>query len=443
MNIQRTKTRILVGAAALGGVSALLAPASASASASVSVASPASVAAPAQASASADSRVGQPQGGTLVSVKQVADFTAEQVAAELSGEIDVSRVRYGVTAYQVLYRTTNSAGAPTTASQLLVLPKNRARHLSTVSWLHGTTVYRKDVASENPKSTDRLVALLFASTGRAVSAPDYVGLGAGEGFHPYGDPLATVSASVDGLRAARTVAHRSGRELKRKVQVSGFSQGGPATMMVGRALQQESADRYFRLGALAPVGGPFNLSAFEAAAANDEIEDKSALYLVYFATAWNKTYGLYKSPSEAFTHDYAGIVEGLLNGNTTTDDIAKALPGRSALLFQEDFLNKIRKPEGILKEKLRALDTTCDWRPNVPVEIFHAMGDKDVNSSHAAYCADQLTSNGAASRVTDVGDYDHNGSVRQAVPRIVDFFDASAKTGEAAVDRFRPVKERQ
>lgn len=75
----------------------------------------------------------------------------------------------------------------TTPSQLVALPKNGARHLSTASWLHGTTVYRKDVASENPKSNDRLAALLFASTGRAVSAPDYVGLGSGEGFHPYGD----------------------------------------------------------------------------------------------------------------------------------------------------------------------------------------------------------------------------------------------------------------
>ena len=145
----------------------------------------------------------------------------------------------------------------TTPSQLVVLPKNGARHLSTASWLHGTTVYRKDVASENPKSNDRLAALLFASTGRAVSAPDYVGLGSGEGFHPYGDPRATVAASVDGLRAARTLAHRNGRELKRKVQVSGFSQGGPATMLVGRALQQKGADRYFRLGALAPVSGPY------------------------------------------------------------------------------------------------------------------------------------------------------------------------------------------
>ncbi|MGW6732407.1 hypothetical protein [Streptomyces sp. NPDC055013] len=150
MTSRRTKIRILAGAAVLGSVSASLAP----------------------VSAATGSHRGPAQGGAVVSVEQLADLTAEEVAGELRGKIDSYQVRYGVTAFRVTYRTTDSAGALTTASQLVVLPKNGARHLSTVSWLHGTTVYRKDVASENPKSNDRLVALLFASTGRAVSAPD-------------------------------------------------------------------------------------------------------------------------------------------------------------------------------------------------------------------------------------------------------------------------------
>jgi hypothetical protein len=401
----RASIRIVAGAAVLGSVSALVAP----------------------VSAAAGPQGERLQGGAVVSVERAADLTAEEVAGELRGKIDASQVRYGVTAYRMTYRTTDSAGAPTTASQLVVLPKNGARRLTAVSWLHGTTVYRKDVASENPTSNDRLAALLFASTGRAVSAPDYVGLGSGEGFHPYGDPRATVAASVDGLRAARTLAHRNGRELKRKVQVSGFSQGGPATMLVGRALQQEGADRYFRPGALAPVGGPFDLSAFEAAAADDKIA-KSGLYLAYFVTAWNRMYGLYTSPDEAFRSPYDTKVEGLFDGHHTPGQIVSELPAASKDLFTEDFLNKIREPDGVLKDRLRPMDTTCDWRPHVRVEIFHSRGDKDVASSHAAHCADQLTRNGATPRLTDVGDHDHNASVRQALPRIVSFFDESAKT---------------
>ncbi|MFI2210250.1 lipase family protein [Streptomyces sp. NPDC020141] len=407
MTSRRTSIRMLAGAAVLGGVSAL----------------------PAPVAAAAGPEGERARGGAVVSVERAADLTAEEVAGRLrEGKIESDQVRHGVTAYRVVYRTTDSAGAPTTASQLVVLPRNGERRLSAVSWLHGTTVHRKDVASENPKSNDRLVALLFASTGRAVSAPDYVGLGSGEGFHPYGDPRATVAASVDGLRAARTLAHRDGRELKRKVQISGFSQGGPATMLVGRALQREGADRYFRAGAPAPVGGPFHLSAFEAAAADDKI-DKSGLYLAYFAVAWNRMYGLYASPGDAFRSPYDSRVETLLDGHHTVAQIVAGLPSASKDLFTEDFLNKVRRPDGVLKERLRPLDETCDWRPTVPVEIFHGRGDKDVDFGHSAHCSDQLTRNGAAHGLTDVGDVDHNRSVREAVPRVVAFFDESAKSG--------------
>ncbi|MFD7537862.1 MULTISPECIES: hypothetical protein [unclassified Streptomyces] len=416
MTSRKTTLQVLAAATAVASVPVLLAPA---------------------AAAAADAPAGRPRGGAVVSVEQAADLTAEEVAGQLRGKIDSSQVRYGVTAYRVTYRTINSFGATTTASQLVVLPRSGARQLRTVSWLHGTTVYRKDVASQDPESTDRLAALLLASTGRAVSAPDYVGLGSGEGFHPYGDPGATVAASVDGLRAAQTLAHRKGRELQRKVEVSGFSQGGPATMLVGRTLQQGGGGGYFRLGALAPVSGPYDLSAFEAAAANDKIRN-SGLYLAYFVIAWNRMYGLYTSPGAVFQPGYDGAggepgekvdVESLFDGHHTTDAIARVLPADSKDLFTADFLNKIRKPEGVLKDRLRPMDNTCDWRPDAPVQIFYARGDKDVDPSNTAYCARQLTRRGAANRTTDVGDVDHSGSVQQALPRIVRFFDESAGAG--------------
>ncbi|MFJ2172502.1 alpha/beta hydrolase family protein [Streptomyces sp. NPDC087851] len=403
---RRTHARALVsGLIALGVTAPLAAPATAA---------PATAAPP----------HGRPAGaGAVLAVEEEATLSAATVAETLEkAGIDSSRVRYDVTWYRVLYRTTDSDGAPVVASQLVVLPGNQVRTLPVVSWLHGTTVYKGDVASVNPNSSDRRAALFFASTGRAVSAPDYVGLGRGEGIHPYGDPGATVSASVDALRAARSLAHRKGRELDREVRISGFSQGGPAAMMVGRALQREGADRYFRPSALATVGGPFHLSAFEAAAADDEIAN-SGLYLAYFVTAWNRLYGLYASPSEAFRAPFDQKVERLFDGDHTGADIQRELPAASKDLFTAEFLDRIRRPGGVLKDRLRALDTTCDWRPGVPVQIFHSKGDKDVGFGNAEHCGDQLTRNHADHRLTDLGDHDHNSSVKQALPRIADFFD--------------------
>ncbi|MFE7430941.1 hypothetical protein [Streptomyces sp. NPDC057545] len=196
---------------------------------------------------------------------------------------------------------------------------------------------------------------------------------------------------MDALRAARAFARRDGHDLDQRVLISGFSQGGPATMMVGRALQQ-NIDPYFRPGALAPIAGPFNLSRFEAAAADDEVA-RSSLYLAYFATSWHRMYGLYATPGQAFRAPYDKTVESLFDGNHEASEIAAALPTTSKELFTEEFLQKVRNPTGELRQKLKPLDTTCDWRPEVAVHLFHARGDKDVAFANSLHCQGQLTAN--------------------------------------------------
>ncbi|MEU9604955.1 hypothetical protein [Streptomyces sp. NPDC048057] len=406
----------MAGSLVLAGIGGLAAPAAATTSASTNT------------SASTGAAVGTERvRGALVSYELQRTFTRAQVVDALTPHVATDQVRHGVSTYLVKYRTVDHRGAPVVASQLVALPDNGDRSLPVVSWLHGTTVTKTHVASARTDTNDHRAALLFASTGRAVSAPDYVGLGKDSpGRHPYGDPRATVAAGVDGLRSAREAARDLGRRLERNVQISGFSQGGPAAMLMGRALQQEGADRYFRLGALAPVGGPFDLSTFEKAAADDAVE-KSGLYLAYFATAWNWMYGgLYDSPSDAFKAPYDAVAEELFNGAYEPQEILAKLTPASRDLFTPQFLEKVRNPTGDLARRLRQLDTTCDWRPEVPVRIFHAKGDKDVDFAHARHCAAQLAANGAAYGLTDVGPYDHNGSVRQALPQVVRFFDAAA-----------------
>jgi acetyl esterase/lipase len=363
--------------------------------------------------------------GTVVSATEVADLGPAEVAAVLqAAKFDPAPVRNGVTAYRVVYRTVGIGGEPTTASQLVALPKNDTSDLPVVSWLHGTTVYRGDVASVKDTSSDRAAALLFASTGKAVSAPDYLGLGEGPGAHPYGHPEATVSAPIDALRSARELAGRHGRTLDERVLISGFSQGGPATMLVGRALA-DGADSYFEPGALAPVGGPFNLTRFVADAADDRIAN-AQLYLAYLATAWDRMFGLYDVPQQAFREPYASQVDILFDGNHQPQEIVTALPKTSKELFTDDFLDSVRQPSPVWRRHLAPLDTTCDWRPEVPVHLYQAAGDRDVVFDNVRHCESQLTAKGVQPEVSDLGEMDHNTSVRRAVPLIAEEFSRMA-----------------
>ncbi|MFD4944844.1 hypothetical protein ACFWNT_20470 [Streptomyces sp. NPDC058409] len=136
-------------------------------------------------------------------------------------------------------------------------------------------------------------------------------------------------------------------------------------------------------------------------------------------------YGLYDTPGQAFRAPYDKTVESLFDGNHEASEIAAALPTTSKELFTDEFLQKVRNPTGELRQKLKALDTTCAWRPEVAVHLFHARGDKDVAFANSLHCQRQLTANSADQQLTDIGDFDHSTTVLKALPQVVRQFDAA------------------
>jgi len=362
--------------------------------------------------------------GTLRTVTPLAELDQDQVTQRLAAAgLDTARVRYGIAAFRLVYDTIDATGQPTTAGALAVLPRRGERDLRVVCWLHGTTVYRGDVASLAEESPDRLIAFAFAAAGYAVSAPDYLGLGLGPGYHPFRDPSSEVTAALDALQATRALAEREGHVLDGRILVSGFSQGGPAAMALGRALQ-EGADTQFSLGALAPVGGPFDTSGTLQLALENEI-DLAAAYLAYLVVAWNRLHHLYDSPSEAFQAPYDATVETLIDGEHRGEEILPALPATPAELFTPAFMDRLREPSGALQEALAEADGTCDWRPRIQVSIYASRGDRDVPIANAEYCQEILQAHGADARLIDVGNVDHFGSLVLSLPRIIAQFDAA------------------
>lgn len=146
----------------------------------------------------------------------------------------------------------------------------------------------------NAEGGDRRIAFAFASAGYAVSAPDYLGLGEGPGPHPYLDPSSEVTASVDALRATHALAERQGRRLDPEVLATGHSQGATVTMALGRALQ-EGADPRLRLGALAPISGPYDTSGSIQTALSGRINLATG-YLAYLTVSWNRLHHFYDTP---------------------------------------------------------------------------------------------------------------------------------------------------
>ncbi|HEX4252160.1 MAG TPA: lipase [Pseudonocardia sp.] len=392
-----------------------VAPRSAAAAASVG-ASPASV---------APSAAGQR--GALLSVQPLQRWDAAQARAFLTSQgVDASRVRFGVDASRIGYATVDPTGRPTTASALVTQPTavpGWADERRMVSWQHGTIPARDEVGSMTADGSDRAAAVLFAADGYVVSAPDYLGLGTGPGFHPYLDLPSTVTASIDSVRATRAYVERAPNpvRLDGQVLVSGHSQGGQAAMAVGAQLQR-GGDPAFRLAAVGPIAVPYDVTTTLHTAVTTGIANASA-YLAYFTVEWNRLHHLYSSPAEAFRPPYDRTVPTMLDGNHSSQDILAVLPPTPAQLFTSDFLAGLTHPTGPLAEALQVADSSCDWRPSVPVRLYAASGDRDVPIANSRYCQRRVSAAGGAAELVDVGDVDHSTSELRALPQILAGFD--------------------
>ncbi|MFF7473173.1 lipase [Streptomyces sp. NPDC008092] len=354
--------------------------------------------------------------GTVVSVEHLRTLTARQAAAELAGDEDgawdTGAVRYGLDTFRIVYRTVDPHGRPTTASGLLALPRSGERQLRAVSFTHGTELFRGDVASVSAEVWDQAPALTYASAGFAAVLPDYLGLGLGPGPHPWMDVPSETTAALDMLRASRTVAARQGRELRREVLATGFSQGASAALGLARSLQG-GADAWFRFGAVAPVSGAYAFRDAEIPAllAGHTDPKASVIYTALALVAFNRLHHLYDTPAEVFRAPYDRTVEDLLDGTHTGQEVVAGTPDSLDALLTARGRAMLAHPTGRLAAALRTTDGVCtDWVPRAPVRLYYADGDEQVVNTNTARCHAALRAHGVVAPQVDLGTPDYGGS---------------------------------
>lgn len=352
--------------------------------------------------------------GTLLSAERLYTLaTPRDVAAELdSAGFDSGMTRHGVDAYRLEYRTVDPHGRPTTASGLLVLPRDHQGRLRPVSFGHGTGSHREDAPSMQRHGFLPSPALTYASAGFAAVAADYLGMGTGPGPHPWMDIPSETTASLDMLRAARAFAFRTGHVLEREVVATGFSQGASAALGLARALQS-GEDPWFRLGALAPVSGAYDFRGAELPALlSGELQPKSSvIYTAYLLVAYNRLHHLYDQPEEVFQETYAGGIEELFDGEHTGQQLMEGTPDTLDDLLTAHGRDLLSHPTGNLAEALRVTDSVCtDWAPRVPTRLYWATGDDEAAVANTEHCEAAMRAHGVPVRTVNVGPVDYQGS---------------------------------
>jgi pimeloyl-ACP methyl ester carboxylesterase len=346
----------------------------------------------------------------------VATLTAAQIDASTAStglQALSGKAKCDVRIQSINYNTVGPKGEATNSSGVLLVPAGSCASQSfpLVAYDRGTDVFKpRALASATDAETFSMVAF-FASQGFAVVAPDYLGYAKSAfSYHPYLHAESEATTTVDAIRAARNTATAQGFALSGRVMVTGYSQGGHASMATHRAIERDYASE-INLVAGAHLAGPYNLSgSFKIPTAIAGYQ----YFVPFIVNSYQKVYGnVYGNVSQVYKTPYSTYIENLLPSPTltfTTLVTTGQLPGGPTVtptaardaIFQAAFIADVATNNSNALYVAAQANDLLAWNPRARMLMCGGSGDPTVPPAvHMQVAQAGFTSRGLA-HVTSV-----------------------------------------
>ena len=313
---------------------------------------------------------------------------------------------YDVKCYRITYKTVNPWGKAVIASGSLFVPVGKLR-APLVMYQHGTILKKSDAPSnklnffDNISSdlafdfSEALIGVLCSGKGFVTTLTDYVGMGSGEGFHPYVHARSEATAAVDLARAAKVFLDSSIIDNSGKTFVFGYSQGGQAAVALQREMQFYHSDE-FNVKACAAGAGPYSMSKVMLDDLLSSRPHPNPFYFPYVLAGYNRVYGFDPSYQSIYKPEYIESIPRLVDGTIKGDEANKKLPSVFTEVLKEEFLNEIKTdPDHWVHQVLKNNDVT-DWVPESPLRLYHGTQDKNVIIENAYFAKNAFIEQGAS-----------------------------------------------
>jgi pimeloyl-ACP methyl ester carboxylesterase len=285
----------------------------------------------------------------------------------------LDEVSMGVKIYKIIYNT-EFEGEELQASGIVCIP-DQAGTYPILSYQNGTNTLHSAAPSVDEDSDLFKLLEMVGSTGFIIALPDYLGFGeADDMFHPYLHKESTVQSVVDMLRAVKEMVDADENiATNQDLYLSGYSQGGWATMAVQKAVETEYPTE-FNLKASACGAGPYNLITV-----NEYVCDLAVYPNPYFLGYIFNSYlnlDMATEIDEVFQAPYAEKIPTLYDGTKSGGEINAELTTSMADLFMADYLSswnsesKFSSVKDLLEE-----NSVSAYATQTPTMILHGTED--------------------------------------------------------------------
>lgn len=329
----------------------------------------------------------------LVSAKLVASWSPQQLDSifdKIPAPKTFLKVRNGVDIYDVDYATEWHDQTVILASGLAFLPKGEAVGEAPLAAIHhGTTTFRR---KEFKYSGSETLASIMAADGYTVILPDYIGLGRGDKFHLYHHVQTEAMGTLDMIRATRELAEREGVGLNGDIFLTGYSQGGHATLAVQKVAQEQFPNE-FNVVASAPLSGAYDLDGVQSEVMGRPYTYPA--YLPYLLIAMAEVKGIPVTASDMFIHPFDTVVPWLYDGNHKMRELSPLLPAIPREMVQPDLLVAFdQNPDYPIRAAIHE-NSLDNWKPENPILMCYCKADEQVSYKNAIVAKQQMKEMGA------------------------------------------------
>jgi hypothetical protein len=357
----------------------------------------------------------------VLTILFIQSFTLGLVNAQYLVSYENLSSNNNVKSYKLLYNTIDVIGDPTVASGAIYVPEFNCDTFPIISWQHGTTLNRNNVPSNGWYS---MYGDYFAENGYIVLLPDYLGLGENMGIHPYLHWESEATASIDLIRAAREFLNISNIFDNNQIFLTGYSQGGHATMAIHKYIQIHDLKDEFNIIASVPMSGPYTLSydQFDFIFNQNSTNYRGAIFLPIAFASYQMIYGnLYSDFQQYYDAPYDASIESWI-----TEGIIGAIPSNLYSFMQDSVINNIiENEEHPFRMDIRKNDLH-NWCPHEPVRMLYCGMDKTVPPQNAITARDTMNFLGApdvkAIEIDPQGD--HTSCISLCMEYALEFFDS-------------------
>ncbi|NOZ75249.1 MAG: hypothetical protein GXO90_07700, partial [FCB group bacterium] len=243
--------------------------------------------------------------GKVITTTELGNYSADQIhslfsAFHINFELEpVANVRV----LALNYWTEDPFGREQSVSAALYLPDTTADEFPVISIQHGTIFQRDQAPSVNHLySLEGVIGVLMASNGYIAIAPDGLGLGINESFHPYIHETGSAFPVIDGIRAVRGYSCTEDIPLSPDLFLIGYSEGGYVTMAAHKVIETDYGDE-ITVTASAPMAGPYDIRYIADTILRQDNYDNPG-YFGYVFMTYNTIYG-WNRLNEVFAPDVA------------------------------------------------------------------------------------------------------------------------------------------